>query len=63
MICALTNNVSEGSWSDAMKKRTARHASWKLGEIDSPAVTNFFRWFNDEYNLNGYKVNSIAPMF
>ena len=63
LICAITNNVREDSWFDAIKKRTAKHASWKLGEIDSPTVTNFFRWFNDEYNQSGYKVNSITPMF
>ena len=63
LICAITNNVKEENWSDALKKRTAKRATWKLSEIDSPAVTNFFRWFNDEYNVNGYKVNSITPMF
>ena len=63
MICAITNNVKDENWSDGLKKRTAKRAAWKLGEIDDPAVTNFFRWFNDEYNVDGYKVNSITPMF
>ena len=63
MICAITNNVKSENWSNALKKRTAKRATWKLSEIDSPAVTNFFRWFNDEYNIDGYKVNSITPMF
>jgi hypothetical protein len=63
LICAITNNVKPENWSDALKKRTAKRATWKLSEIDSPAVTNFFRWFNDEYNIDGYKVNSITPIF
>ncbi len=63
LICAITNNVKDSNWSDEQKRRTAGRAAWKLGEIDDPAVTNFFRWFNDEDNTPKLKVDTIPPMF
>ena len=47
LICAITNNVKDGNWSDGAKRRAAEIATWKLSEIDHPSVTNFFRQFND----------------
>ncbi len=63
LICAITNNVTDEKWSDTGKKRIARVATWKLGEIDNPAVTNFFRQFNDSNDTPRLKATSITSMF
>ena len=63
MICAITNNVSDENWVDASKRDTAEVAAWKLGEIDNPAVTNFFRQFNDSDDTDRLKIETIPPMF
>ena len=63
LICAITNNVADANWSDADKRNTAEVAAWKLGEIDDPAVTNFFRLFNDENDTDRLKIETIPPMF
>ena len=63
LICAITNNVTDEKWSDMGKQRIAGIAAWKLSEIDHPAVTNFFRWFNDSDDTNKLKANTIPPMF
>lgn len=62
LICAITNNVTDANWSDADKRNTAEVAAWKLGEIDDPAVTNFFRLFNDENDTDRLKIETIPPM-
>ena len=62
MMLAVSNNVTDSSWSDADKRRSAEVAVWKLGEINNPAVTNFFRWFNDNDNTERLKVGTIPPM-
>ena len=63
LICAITNNVTDEKWTDEGKQRIAGIAAWKLSEIDHPAVTNFFRWFNDSDDTNRLKANTIPPMF
>ena len=63
LICAITNNVTDANWADADKRNTAGVAAWKLGEIDDPAVTNFFRQFNDGDDTDRLKVDTIPPMF
>ena len=63
LICVITNNVCDEKWADSQKQRTAWHAVWKLGEIDSPVVTNFFRQFNESDNTPRLKTGTIPPMF
>ena len=63
LICAITNNVTDEKWIDKEKQRIAGIAAWKLSEIDHPAVTNFFRWFNDSDHTDRLKVDTIPPMF
>ena len=63
LICAITNNVTDEKWADEGKQRIARVATWKLGEIDNPAVTNFFRQFNDSNDTTRLKATSITSMF
>ena len=63
LICAITNNVMDEKWTDRGKQRIAGIATWKLGEIDNPAVTNFFRWFNDCDGTDRLKTDTIPPMF
>ena len=63
LICAITNNVSDANWADAGKRDTAEVAAWKLGEIDNPAVTNFFRQFNDSDDTDRLKIETIPPVF
>ena len=63
LICAITNNVTDANWADADKRNTAEVAAWKLGEIDNPAVTNFFRQFNDGDDTDRLKIETIPPMF
>ena len=63
LICAITNNVTDEKWADEGKQRIARVATWKLGEIDNPAVTNFFRQFNDCNDTPRLKATSITAMF
>ena len=48
LIFEMTNNMSEVNWADETKRRIARRAASRLGEINLPAVTNFFREFNNE---------------
>ena len=63
LICAITNNVTDANWIDSDKRHIAEIAVWKLGEIDSPAVTNFFRQFNEEDNTPKLKTGTIPPVF
>ena len=63
LICAITNNVSEENWSVRKKQRVARVAARKLSEIDSPAVTNFFRQFNEVEGTSKLKCITIPSMF
>ena len=63
LICAITNNVTDANWANADKRDIAGVAAWKLGEIDDPAVTNFFRRFNDGDDTDRLKVETIPPMF
>ena len=63
LMCAMTNNITDGNWSDEYKRDAAGVAAWKLGEIDNPAVTNFFRQFNDSDDTDRLKIETIPPMF
>ena len=63
LFCAITNNVSEENWSVRKKQRVARVAARKLSEIDSPAVTNFFRQFNEKDDTSKLKGITIPSMF
>ncbi len=63
LICAITNNVVDEKWTDMGKQRIATVAARKLSEIDDPAVTNFFRVFNDSYDTPRLKVFTIPSMF
>ena len=62
MMLAMTNNVTDANWSDKGKRRIAEVAAWKLGEINSPAVTNFFRVFNDSDDTDRLKAGTIPSM-
>ena len=63
VICAITNNVKDDKWNDRWKRRTAGAAAMKLREIDNPAVTNFFRHFNDTDSTTRLKAITIPAMF
>ena len=63
LMCAITNNVTDENWPDEYKRDAAEVAAWKLGEIDSPAVTNFFRQFNDGDDTPRLKTGTIPPIF
>lgn len=62
LICAITNNVKDENWVDEDRKLTAERAVWKLSEIDSPVVTNFFRRFNDISDNSRLKIVTIPAM-
>ena len=63
LMIAMTNYLSETDWADERKRRIAEVAAWHLSEINQPAVTNFFRWFNDTDNTSRMKLSTIPPMF
>ena len=63
LMCAITNNVTDENWPDEYKRDAAEVAAWKLGEIDNPAVTNFFRQFNDSDDTDRLKIETIPPVF
>ena len=62
LILAVTNNLPEAKLGDWGKKRIAGRAVWKLSEIDHPAVTNFFRCFNDTDDSPLFKPDTIPAM-
>ena len=62
LIFATTNNMTESNWTKEARRRVAKRAIWKLGEINKPAVTNFFRYLNDNDDLN-CKATAIPQMF
>ena len=63
LMFAVTNNATDANWADEAKRKTAGVAAWKLGEIDDPAVTNFFRQFNDSDDTDRLKIETVSPMF
>ena len=63
LICAITNNVTDEKWADRDKQRIAGIAVWKLSEIDIPAVTNFFRQYNERDDTSKLKGITIPAMF
>ena len=62
LISAVTNNLQGAKQGDWSKKRIAGRAVWKLSEIDHPAVTNFFRQFNDTDDTPLFKPDTISAM-
>ena len=63
LILALTNNLAEAKLGNWEKNRIAGHAAWKLSEINHPAVTNFFRCFNDTDETPFLKTVTVPGMF
>ena len=63
LICVITNNVVEENWSVRRKERAARMAAIQLSEINIPAVTNFFRQFNDRDDTSKLRGITIPSMF
>ena len=62
LICAFTNNITDEAWSSEKRRCIAGRAVWKLGEINLPAVTNFFYEFNRGDVARG-KTATFASMF
>jgi len=62
LIFEMTNNMSEVNWAEETKRRIARRAASRLGEINLPAVTNFFREFNDSDDTPRLKMQTIPGM-
>ena len=62
LMLAMTNYLSETDWADERKRRIAEVAAWHLSETDNPAVTNFFRLFNDVDNTPRMKSETIPAM-
>ncbi len=62
LIFAVTNNLDAAKSGDKDKLRIAGRAIWKLSEINDPAVTNFFRYFNDTDDISLFKPDTIPAM-
>ena len=62
LIFAATNNMTEVNWANEDKNIIAGRAIWKLGEINHPMVTNFFKSYI-ESGEHLHKVNPIPSMF
>lgn len=63
LIFAVTNNLGAAKSGDKDKLRIAGRAIWKLSEINDPAVTNFFRYFNDTDDSSLFKPDTVPAMF
>ena len=63
LILAVTNNFAAAKQGDKTKGRIVGRAAWKLTEINLPAVTNFFRHFNDTDDTFCLKRATIPAMF
>ena len=63
LILAVTNNLAAAKRGDEIKCRIVGRATWKLSEINMPAVTNFFRRFNDTDDTLWLKQDTIPAMF
>lgn len=63
LIFAVTNNLVAAKSRDKDKLRIAGRAIWKLSEINHPAVTNFFRCFNDTDDTSLFKRTTVPSMF
>ena len=63
LILALTNNLADAKLGNWEKNRIAGRAAWKLSEINHPAVTNFFRCFNDTDETPFLKTVTVPGMF
>lgn len=62
LIQAFTNNTTAEAQADEERRHIAGVAVWKLSEINLPAVTNFFKSYNDNASLR-YKNTTIPGMF
>ena len=63
LILAVTNNLAAAKQGDERKLDIVGGAVWKLKEINLPAVTNFFRHFNDTDDTFWLKGSTIPAMF
>lgn len=63
LMFVMTNNVQDVNWSNDTKRAAAGVAAWWLREINRPAITNFFRNFNNEDNTSRLKRETIPGMF
>ena len=63
LILAVTNKLAAAKQGDEAKCRIVGGAMWKLTEINLPAVTNFFRRFNDTDDTPWLKQETIPAMF
>ena len=63
LMFIMTNNITEANWIDADKRSAAGVAAWQLSEINLPAVTNFFRQYNDSdtTRLKRYTILGMFP--
>ena len=63
LVLAVTNNLAAAKLGNWEKSRIAGRAAWKLSEINHPAVTNFFRCFNDSDDTPFLKTVTIPGLF
>ena len=63
LIAAVTQNVIDDNWTNATKRKIAEVAAMRLGEINHPSVTNFFREFNANNLTKRLKNTSIPALF
>ena len=63
LMVAMTNNLADSNWTNEEKRTLAKVAAWRLKEIDNPAVTNFFRYFNEIDGTFKLKDDTIPGMF
>lgn len=62
LILAMTNNLAAAKLGNWEKNRIVNRAVWKLSEIGHPAVTNFFRCFNDTDETPFLKTVTVPGM-
>ena len=62
LVLAVTNNLAAAKLGNWEKNRIVGRAMWKLSEINHPAVTNFFRWYNDTDDTSMFKGGTISAM-
>lgn len=63
LILAMTNSLEAAKLGNWEKNRIAGRAAWKLSEINRPAVTNFFRCFNNADETDFLKTVTIPGVF
>ena len=63
LVFAVSNNLDAVKAGNEGKCRVAGRAIWKMSEINHPAVTNFFRIFNDTDDTTLFKPDTIPAIF